>query len=100
MQASPLYQSFFDEIYERGSRICAFLTETTSWWIKAINDIVHKDSSISQIDEAQLSLLWGIIGCYPYFFDVEVNSSLLLNLIDALDCLSMTGTGKTFLLPL
>ncbi|KAK0607559.1 hypothetical protein LWI29_016732 [Acer saccharum] len=89
LQMNHQCSTFLDGTSKGGvSRIHSFLQEAICSWISVINNI-HDNSSSTQIDEAKLVLLWGAIGCYPYFFDVQENSSLLMNLIDALDQLLM-----------
>ncbi|KAK0579383.1 hypothetical protein LWI29_025507 [Acer saccharum] len=91
LQMNHQCSTFVDGTSKGGvSRIHSFLQEAICSWISVINNI-HDNSSSAQIDEAKLVLLWGAIGCYPYFFDVQENSSLLMNLIDALDRLLMNG---------
>ncbi|XP_052189171.1 uncharacterized protein LOC127799294 isoform X2 [Diospyros lotus] len=65
-------------------RICSYLQDAVGFWIGVMNQIVHGDSSI-QFQEINLALLWGIISCYPYMKDVQANSSILLDLVYALD---------------
>ncbi|PSS35668.1 Small subunit processome component like [Actinidia chinensis var. chinensis] len=70
---------------EEVSRIRSYLQDAISDWIGIINQIVHGDSSTIQLQETKLALLWGIISCYPYVTDIQTNSSLLLDFVDAID---------------
>lgn len=73
------------------SRICNFLQEKISSLIM----ILRSNLSSIQIDETKLALMWGAIRCYPRILDVQTSSSLLMDLIDALDLLTMSDGGNT-----
>lgn len=84
--------SFFDEVpNEKLSRIHSFVRESIGRWIRRIQ---KKPYSI-QIEENELAILWGIIGCYPYIVGGSANESLLMDLVNALDELLSTESGKT-----
>ncbi|KDO50652.1 hypothetical protein CISIN_1g042789mg [Citrus sinensis] len=91
LQMEPECCNFLDGVSEgRVLRIRGFLQEAVCSWISVINNVVaHGNSSSIEIDEAKLALLWGIVRCYPRIMDVQANSSLLMELIDALHRLSM-----------
>jgi U3 small nucleolar RNA-associated protein 20 len=69
------------------------MQEAINRWIQEINVIVHGDLSSSHIHETKLALLWGIIRCLPHMINVQEMSSCIMNLIDALDQLPLTGDG-------
>ncbi|KAE9453174.1 hypothetical protein C3L33_14914, partial [Rhododendron williamsianum] len=86
---------------EEDSRICSYLQNAIGpigYWIGVINQIVHGDSSLMQLQETKFSLLWGIISCYPYMKDIQANSSLLLDFVDALNQLLVKESGKGLLI--
>lgn len=91
LQMEPECCNFLDGVSEgRVLRIRGFLQEAVCSWISVINNVVaHGNSSSIEIDKAKLALLWGIVRCYPRIMDVQANSSLLMELIDALHRLSM-----------
>ncbi|KAA3480361.1 small subunit processome component 20-like protein isoform X2 [Gossypium australe] len=90
LQLHPQSTKFLDEMSEgRLSKICDYMQGVISNWIKLINDIAIGKPLTAQIDEAKLSILWGIISCYPYMFDVQASESALIELIDALQRLLM-----------
>lgn len=76
------------------SKIQDFMRKAVSDWIKVINDILSGNASCTQVHETDLALLWGIVSCFPYMFEVEADSSLLIDLRGALDELLMAETGK------
>lgn len=76
---------------EKLSRIHSFLKESIGRWIQRI----QKKPYSMQIEENELSMLWGIIGCYPYIVGGSVNESLLMDLVNALDELLSAESGKT-----
>ncbi|GAB2295684.1 hypothetical protein Dimus_029838 [Dionaea muscipula] len=63
------------------------------FWIKLINDIKCGDSLCSEMDEARLALLWGILCSYPYIMDGMQDASLLVDLVDVLDQLLIVESG-------
>ncbi|GAV59009.1 LOW QUALITY PROTEIN: DRIM domain-containing protein, partial [Cephalotus follicularis] len=90
LQMNPQHSSFLDGVSEAVlSRLRSFLQGAISDWIKHINDDVLGNLSSTQIHESKLALLWGIIRCFTYLSDVRSNSSLLMDLVDALDSLLM-----------
>lgn len=97
LQMEPECCNLLDGISEGlVSRLRGFLQEAICSWISMINDVVaHENSSSIEIDMAKLALLWGIVRCYPHIMDVQANSSLLMELIDALHRLSLDEAGKT-----
>ncbi|TYJ14812.1 hypothetical protein E1A91_A10G142700v1 [Gossypium mustelinum] len=90
LQLHPQSTKCLDEMSEgRLSKICDYMQGVISNWIKLINDIAIGNPLTAQIDEAKLAILWGIISCYPYMFDVRASESALIELIDALQRLLM-----------
>lgn len=85
--------NFLDETSEEVlSVIQGFLRGAIGNWNGVINDIVAGDTS-SKVHESNLALLWGIVNCFPYMFEVEADSSLLVDLIGALNQLLTMETG-------
>ncbi|THG05804.1 hypothetical protein TEA_026415 [Camellia sinensis var. sinensis] len=78
---------------EEVSRICSYLPDAIGYWIGIINQIVHGDSSVIQLQETKLALLWGIISCYPYMKDIQADPSLLLDFVDTLSRLLAIESG-------
>ncbi|KAE8688414.1 small subunit processome component 20-like protein isoform X2 [Hibiscus syriacus] len=90
LQMHPQSTIFLDEMSGGKSwKICDYMKGALSNWIRLINDLVNGNSSAAQIDGAKLAILWGIISCYPYMFDVQAYESVLIELIDALHRLLM-----------
>ncbi|XP_048334306.2 uncharacterized protein LOC107422300 isoform X3 [Ziziphus jujuba] len=81
------------------SKIQDFMRKAVSDWIKVINDILSGNASCTQVHETDLALLWGIVSCFPYMFEVEADSSLLIDLRGALDELLMAETENVASLP-
>lgn len=82
--------SFLVEVpNEKLSRIHSFLRESIGHWIRRIQ---MKPYSM-QIEENELAILWGIIGCYPYIVGGSANESLLMDLVNALDELLSTESA-------
>ncbi|KAM3327222.1 small subunit processome component 20 isoform X1 [Capsicum chacoense] len=83
--------SFLDEVpKEKLSRIHIFLREAIGRWIQRI----QKEPYSTQIEENDLAILWGIIGCYPYIVGGSVNESLLMDLVNAVDELLSTDSAN------
>ncbi|KAL3329329.1 hypothetical protein AABB24_036434 [Solanum stoloniferum] len=81
--------SFLDEVpNEKLSRIHSFLREAIGRWIRRI----QKEPYSTQIEENELAILWGIIGCYP-IAGGSANESLLMDLVNALDELLSTESA-------
>ncbi|KAG5588462.1 hypothetical protein H5410_048896 [Solanum commersonii] len=81
--------SFLDEVpNEKLSRIHSFLRETIGRWIWRI----QKEPYSTQIEENELAILWGIVGCYP-IAGGSANESLLMDLVNALDELLSTESA-------
>lgn len=78
------------------SKIQNFFQEVISNWIGEINDVIHGNPSCIQFQKTKMGLLYGIVSSYPYVVDVQSNSSLLMDLVDALDRFLLTGFGKAF----
>lgn len=94
MQTYQECSSLLDGIPQGGvSRIHSYLQETISSWICMINSI-YANLSSAPIDKAKLAMLWGVVGCYPYFGKIQADFSLLTNLIDAIDQLLVNETGE------
>ncbi|CAN4120834.1 unnamed protein product [Withania somnifera] len=82
--------SFLDEVpYEKLSKIHNFLREAIGHWIRRI----QKEQCSTQIEENELAILWGIVGCYPYIFSGSANELLLMDLVNALDDLWSTESA-------
>lgn len=82
--------SFLDEVSnEKLSRIHNFLREAIGRWIR----LIQKDQYSTQIEENELAILWGIVGCYPYILGGSANESLLMDLVNALDELLSTESA-------
>lgn len=96
MQVQVQSPSFLDGASgEQVSRICSHLQGAIGDWIEIIYEILHGDSSVIQLQESKLALVWGIISCYPYLKDIQANSTLLLDFVDALDQLLVIDAGKS-----
>ncbi|KAH0641401.1 hypothetical protein KY285_037987 [Solanum tuberosum] len=81
--------SFLDEVpNEKLSRIHSFLREAIGRWIRRI----QKEPYSTQIEENELAILWGIVGCYP-IAGGSANESLLMDLVNALDELLSTESA-------
>ncbi|XP_038874757.1 LOW QUALITY PROTEIN: small subunit processome component 20 homolog [Benincasa hispida] len=83
---------------EEVTRINNFILKILGHWIKEITDFVQHNSSTIDINESKLAILWGVIRCCPYIVKFQANSSLLVDLIDALDRLC-TVEGDIFGVP-
>lgn len=82
--------SFLVEVpNEKLSRIHSFLRESTGRWIRRL----QKKPYCMQIEENELAILWGIIGCYPDIVGGSANKSLLMDLVNALDELLSTESA-------
>lgn len=76
---------------EEVPRILNFFQKILGHWIKEIADFMQGSSN--DIDESELAIFWGVIRCCPYILNFQANSSLLVDLIDALDRLcTVEGT--------
>ncbi|KAI8539167.1 hypothetical protein RHMOL_Rhmol09G0160300 [Rhododendron molle] len=94
MQVQVQSPSFLDGASgEQVSRICSHLQDAIAYWIEIIYEIVQGDSSVIQLQESELALVWGIISCYPYLKVIQADSSLLLDFVDALDQLLVIDAG-------
>ncbi|OVA05421.1 Down-regulated-in-metastasis protein [Macleaya cordata] len=82
------------ESEEKVSRMFSFLRESICYWIAVINDISHGDPSCMHLDQSKLSLIWGTITCYPHVLGAQGNTSLIMDLVDALDRLLMINADK------
>ncbi|KAJ0093494.1 hypothetical protein Patl1_26061 [Pistacia atlantica] len=73
------------------------VSDCTSQWAPVFklrnSRIVRGNLSSIKFDETKLALMWGAIGCYPHILDVQTNSSLLMDLIDAFDLLIRNDGG-------
>ncbi|KAK1435340.1 hypothetical protein QVD17_01101 [Tagetes erecta] len=88
-----------DEKSKQGiSRVCNFLQENITCWIGKINDAVHKGSSV-EFRATDLAHIWGIIRCYSYMTDFQVNPYLLMEFVEALDHLLMVNSETIALMP-
>lgn len=79
---------------ERLSKVLSFSQQTIRNWVQAINDKIHGNSTCVQFQENKLALLYGAVRSFPYVIDVQSNTTLLMDLIDALDQLLLTNSGK------
>lgn len=85
--------NFLDGISGEGfSKIKSFLQTGVCNLIKVINDIEAGNSSCI-VHEKILALSWGIIRCIPHMFNIEGDSSFLINLVDAADRVLMIEAG-------
>ena len=93
MEVKAHGSNFLDGTSREGfPKIQSFLQEAVCYWIGAINKLVH-DPSSTHIHKTKLALLWGIIRCYPQMIDVTEKTSLLMDLVDALNQLLMIEAG-------
>lgn len=76
------------------SKIRGCLQGVICHWIQKINDIIHGHLASCNIRDANLAHLWGAIACYTHVFDVKDNTSLLMELVDAIDQLLIKKDGK------
>lgn len=74
-------------------KINNFILKILRQWIKEITDFVQHSSSTIDINESKLATFWGVVRCCPYILKFQASSSLLVELIDALDRLC-TLEGK------
>ncbi|XP_022999923.1 small subunit processome component 20 homolog [Cucurbita maxima] len=81
---------------EEVPRILNFFEKILGHWIKEIADFMQGSSN--DIDESELAIFWGVIRCCPYILNFQASSSLLVDLIDALDRLC-TVEGNIFGVP-
>ncbi|XP_031736395.1 small subunit processome component 20 homolog isoform X2 [Cucumis sativus] len=66
-------------------KINNFILKILRQWIKEITDFVQHSSSTIDINESKLATFWGVVRCCPYILKFQASSSLLVELIDALD---------------
>ncbi|KAK3010833.1 hypothetical protein RJ639_012410 [Escallonia herrerae] len=74
------------------SKIRTFFQDAIGYWIGTINDAIPEDPFCISFQESKLALLWGTVCCYPYIHAQQTPSSLM-DLVDAIDRLMMTGSG-------
>ncbi|XP_050219970.1 uncharacterized protein LOC126670312 [Mercurialis annua] len=89
LQEDALDSSSLDGISKGLPKIHDFLQGTVCSWVAEIKAIALSNPSCTVINKDKLALLWGVICCYPYVMGILEKSSLLMDLIDALDCLLM-----------
>ncbi|KAJ7955379.1 Small subunit processome component 20-like protein [Quillaja saponaria] len=95
LQVNARHCDFTDETSAKAfSRICSYLEGAIRYWSGAVNDIANGDSSC-ELNDQKLALLWGAISCYAHMSSFQVNSSLLLDLINAVDQLLLVRAGYT-----
>lgn len=70
---------------ERVLKIQDFLRRDIHKWIGAISDNVPFNSSSDQLLGTNLALLWATVKCVPFLLDPKADSSLLIDLVDAID---------------
>lgn len=86
--------SFLGGGSEEGAlRISSFLKEALLYWIGAINDVGHGNLSSVFPLGVKLPVLWGIIGCCSHKLGFQTETSLLMDLVDALDQILMIEAG-------
>ncbi|KAL4289520.1 hypothetical protein GQ457_14G012480 [Hibiscus cannabinus] len=89
LQMHPQSTKFLDEMSGgKFPKIRDYMKGVLSSWIRLIDDVANGEPLATQIDEAKLAILWGIISCYPYMFDVQANECVL-ELLDKLHRLLM-----------
>ncbi|KAA0033350.1 U3 small nucleolar RNA-associated protein 20 [Cucumis melo var. makuwa] len=79
-------------------RINSFILKILRQWIKEITDLLQCSSSTIDINESKLAIFWGVVRCCPYILKFQASSSLLVELINALDRLC-TLEGDIFGIP-
>ncbi|XP_047962279.1 small subunit processome component 20 homolog [Salvia hispanica] len=79
---------------EKFSRIFVFFEETLHYWIGEISNSV--EGKLFPAQRNKLAVLWAVIGCYSHFADVQENSSVLMELISAIDKLLMVESKAGF----
>ncbi|CAJ1855304.1 unnamed protein product [Sphenostylis stenocarpa] len=93
MQLDICNSDFVDGTSEEAlARICSRLQDIISSWKGKINASAHADA-LCQIDEGKLALLWGAVSCYSHMSIVGGNTSLMVELMDAVDHLLTVKAG-------
>lgn len=82
------------ESSERLSKVVNYFQQTIKNWAEAVNDKIHGNPSCVQFQENKLVVLYGVVRSYPYVIDVQSNGTLLMDLVDALDQLLLSDSGK------
>ena len=86
--------SFWDgKSKEKLSRILVFFEETLHYWIGEISNSV--DGILCPARQNKLAVFWAVIGCYSHLADVQENSSVLMELINAIDKLLIMESSKS-----
>ncbi|KAG6399207.1 hypothetical protein SASPL_140683 [Salvia splendens] len=76
--------SFWDwKSKEKFSRTFMFFEEIFHYWIREISNSV--EGKLFPVQKNKLAVLWAVIGCYPHLADAQENSSVLMELINAID---------------
>lgn len=70
---------------ERFRKLQDFLRRNIHKWMEDLRDNVSCDSSFDQSHGTNLALLWGTVNCVPFLLDPKEDSSLLTDLVDAID---------------
>ncbi|WOG89602.1 hypothetical protein DCAR_0208840 [Daucus carota subsp. sativus] len=78
---------------ERLSNVLNFSQKIIRNWVEAVNDNLHGNPSCIQFQENKLAMLYGVVRSFPYVIDVQSNTTLLMDLVDALDQLLLTDSG-------
>ncbi|GLU08657.1 hypothetical protein SLE2022_255570 [Rubroshorea leprosula] len=90
LQMNSQNSGFLDGIPEgRLSKICDMMQGAIQNWIRIVKDTAVGDTSCTQLDKSKMAVLWGIIRCYPHMLYIQEGSSLLLDLVNALEQLLM-----------
>ncbi|KAL5542673.1 hypothetical protein UlMin_010383 [Ulmus minor] len=93
-------KNFDIKVSEKGlEKIQDFLRSDICKWIGKLNDILPRDLSSNQDQETEIALLWGAINCAPYLLDPQADSSLIINLMDALDRCLTNEPGRVMGIP-
>ncbi|XP_010257842.1 PREDICTED: small subunit processome component 20 homolog [Nelumbo nucifera] len=82
------------------SKMCNLFQKDICHWVREINDLANGNSLNIQFHESKLALLWGTLSCYPHITGTQAESSLIMDLVNALDQLLRTGADKIAGLPI
>lgn len=89
--------NFVDANSKELPRIITFSEETLRYWVGKIREAAVPGNSIStEFQRNRLAVLWGVIGCYAHFECGQINCSLLMDLINAIDELLIVGSSECF----
>lgn len=76
------------------SKVLNYFQQTIKNWVQAVNDKIHGNPLCVQFQENKLVVLYGVVRSFPYVVDVQSNATLLMDLVDALDQLLLSDSGK------